>query len=375
MALILGVPKEVLDNENRVAIEPSVAKQLAKLQVEIIMQKGAGDKAYLPDNLFENVTFVETAQEVYSKAEVIVKVQPVTEEEIGFMREGQILISFMYAFKHPERVKALQEKKVTMLAMELVPRISRAQFMDALSSQATVAGYLCVLYGAELSSKFFPMLSTAAGTIRPSTVLILGAGVAGLQAIGTAKRLGAIVEAYDVRSATKEQVESLGGKFLSLPIKAEGEGGYARELTEEEKQQQKEMLDKHIAKADVIISTAAVPGRPAPKIISQEVVEKMKAGSVIVDLAAESGGNCALTQPGEKITHNNVIIYGPLNVPSQLPLHASEMYAKNILKLLELMIKEGALAPDWEDEILQGARLTFEGQITHEATRQQIEGA
>ena len=291
------------------------------------------------------------------------------------MKEGSILIGALQPYKYPERVAALKARNITAYAMELIPRISRAQAMDILSSQAAVAGYKAAIMGADHSCRFFPMLTTAAGTIRPSKVIVIGAGVAGLQAIATARRLGAIVEGYDVRSATKEQVQSLGAKFIELGIKAEGEGGYARELTAEEKQQQQEELAKHIATADVLITTAAVPGRPSPKIIPESTVDGMKPGAVIIDLAAEGGGNCTLTQPGETIVHNRVTIHAPLNIPSQVPVHASEMYAKNLLNFLSPMLKDGEYAPDFEDEVIAGACLTRAGQITNEAIRQLVEGA
>jgi NAD(P) transhydrogenase subunit alpha len=280
----------------------------------------------------------------------------------------------MAPHKEPERVAKMRDLGVTSLAMELVPRISRAQSMDALSSQAAVAGYKAALMAASLTGRFFPMLTTAAGTIRPAKVLVIGAGVAGLQAIATARRLGAMVEAYDVRAATKEQVESLGAKFVDMEIKAEGEGGYARDLTEEEKQRQQEILAQHVAQADAVITTAAIPGRPAPRIIPTAMVEGMKPGSVIVDLAAEGGGNCELTRPGEEVDHQAVTIYGPLNVPSMLPVHASEMYAKNLFNLLALMIQDGNLSPDWDDEVLAGSTLTRDGEIKHEPTRKLVEG-
>lgn len=259
--------------------------------------------------------------------------------------------------------------------MELVPRISRAQAMDALSSQASIAGYKAVLLASNLLGKFFPMLTTAAGTIRPSKVLVIGAGVAGLQAIATARRLGAIVEGYDVRAAVKEQVESLGAKFVDIEIKAEGEGGYARELTDEERQQQQAILAKHVAAADVVVSTAAIPGRPSPLIISTQMVEGMRGGSVIVDLAAEGGGNCELTKIDETILHNGVKIYGPANVPSMLGNHASELYAKNLLNFLELLIQDGAINIDLEDEILSASLITHGGEIHHAGIKEQLEGA
>jgi NAD(P) transhydrogenase subunit alpha len=302
-------------------------------------------------------------------------VQPPTEEEIGRLREGAVVVGMMLPHKYPERVAQLRDRKITAFAMELVPRISRAQSMDVLSSQAAVAGYKAALMAAERSGRFFPMLTTAAGTIRPAKVLVIGAGVAGLQAIATAKRLGAQVEGYDVRSATREQVQSLGAKFVDTGVSAEGTGGYARELTDEEKQKQQAVLETHIAAADVVITTAAIPGRASPRIISTAVVEQMKPGAVIIDLAAEGGGNCEVTRPGEQIEHQGVIVYGPLNVPSELAVHASEMYAKNLLNFLTPMLQEGEFRPDWEDEVIAGSLLTHAGEIKHGPSREAVEGA
>jgi NAD(P) transhydrogenase subunit alpha len=262
----------------------------------------------------------------------------------------------------------LRDRQVTSFAMELVPRISRAQSMDALSSQAAISGYKAVLIGANTLDRFFPMLTTAAGTIRPATVLVIGVGVAGLQAIATAKRLGAIVEAYDVRSATRDQVKSLGAKFIETGVTAEGAGGYARELTAEEKAQQQEVLDGRIAVADVVITTAGVPGRPAPRIVSKTVVERMKTGAVIVDILAENGGNCELTKAGETVQHGGVRIVGPVNLPAQLAYHASEMYARNLYNLLSPALKDGVLNFDWADEVFAGTVLTNAGQVKHEPT-------
>ena len=286
-----------------------------------------------------------------------------------------MVVGMMLPHKYPERVAKLRDGKITSFAMELVPRISRAQGMDVLSSQAAVAGYKAGLMAAERSGRFFPMLTTAAGTIRPSKVLVIGAGVAGLQAIATAKRLGAMVEGYDVRSATKEQVESLGAKFVDTGVSAEGAGGYARELTDEEKRKQQEVLEKHIIAADAVITTAAIPGRTSPRIIGKAVVEQMKPGAVIIDLAAEGGGNCEVTQPGEEIVHHEVIVYGPLNVPSMLAVHASEMYAKNLLNFLTPMLAEGEFKPDWEDEVIAESLLTHAGEIKHGPSREAVEGA
>lgn len=375
MPIKVAVPKETAAGERRVAMEPGVAAKLVKLGVEVLMEKGAAAAASFSEADFKDVRFV-SATELYKEADVVFKVQPPDEKEIGKLKAGTVIMSMMYPHRYPERVAKLRDKKVTAFAMELIPRISRAQSMDVLSSQAAIAGYKAAIMGADHACRFFPMLTTAAGTIRPSKVVVIGAGVAGLQAIATARRLGAMVEGYDVRSATKEQVESLGAKFIELSITAEGEGGYARELTDEEKQQQQEELAGYISKADVLITTAAVPGRPSPKIIPVSTVEQMKPGAVIVDLAAEGGGNCELTKPGETIEHNGVIIHAPLNVPSQVPLHASEMYAKNLLNFITPMIAEGGeFKPDWEDEVIAQSVLTHEGAIRHEQTRQLVEGA
>lgn len=327
------------------------------------------------DETFQQAQIVNTAAELYQKADVILKVQPPTEAEIALMKEKSVLIGFMSAHRYPKCVEKLRDKKITAFAMELIPRISRAQSMDALSSQAAVAGYKAAIMASDLANVFFPMLTTAAGTIRPAKVLVIGAGVAGLQAIATARRLGAIVEGYDVRSATKEQIESLGAKFIDTGVKAEGQGGYARELTADEKQQQQMVLAKHIAASQVVITTAAIPGRPSPKIITTAMVEAMKPGAVIIDLAAEGGGNCELAKPGETITHKHVIIHAPLNIPSQVPVHSSEMYAKNLFNFLSLMIQNGELHLDWEDEIIKGSVLTHDGVIQHQPTRIAIQGA
>jgi NAD(P) transhydrogenase subunit alpha len=301
------------------------------------------------------------------------KVQPPSVTEVAALKKGAIVIGFMQAYARPDLVLALKERDITSFAMELVPRISRAQSMDALSSQASVAGYKAVLIAANTLEKFLPMLTTAAGTIRPASVLVIGAGVAGLQAIATAKRLGAVVEAYDVRSATKDQVKSLGAKFVETGVSAEGAGGYARELTPDEKAKQQEVLDARIAASDAVISTASVPGRAAPRIISRAAVMRMKPGSVIVDMAAEQGGNCELTKPGETVVEGGVKILGPLNLPASLPYHASEMYARNLFNLLKPAIVKGAVAIDWNDEVFAGAVLTRAGEIMHQATRAAIE--
>ena len=374
MPIVLGVPKEIEAGEQRVALVPAVAKRFRDLGVEILLETGAGSGSHILDSAYEDISIAKNAGELYQKADVILKVQPPNEQEIEQMKAGAVVIGMMTPYRFPERVAKLRDQKITSFAMELVPRISRAQGMDVLSSQAAVAGYKAAIMGADRCGGFFPMLTTAAGTIRPAKVLVIGAGVAGLQAIATAKRLGAMVEGYDVRGATREQVESLGAKFVDTGVSADGEGGYARELTDEEKQQQQVVLEKHIQLSDVVITTAAIPGRPSPKIISKQVVEGMKTGAVIIDLAAEGGGNCEVTTPGEQIEHQGVIIYGPLNVPSQLPVHASEMYAKNLLNFLTPMIEDGEFKPDWEDEIIHDSNLTRDGEIKHAPSRELVEG-
>jgi NAD(P) transhydrogenase subunit alpha len=311
---------------------------------------------------------------VLAKSDLLFTVQPISDASVRKMRDGTAIAGLMYGHINKDLVAALKSKKITGFAMELIPRISRAQSMDVLSSQAAASGYQATLIAASTLDKFFPMLTTAAGTIRPAQVLIIGAGVAGLQSIATAKRLGAVVKGYDVRSATKEQIESLGAKFVETGVSADGEGGYARELTDEEKQQQQAALDKEIALSDVVISTAAIPGRPAPKIISAAAVANMKPGAVIVDLAAETGGNCELTKAGETVVANGVKIVGPVNLPSALGRNASEMYARNLLNFITPAIEEGELKIDWEDEVFSSSALTHDGEIKHQPTREAIEG-
>jgi NAD(P) transhydrogenase subunit alpha len=371
MPIRLAVPKEITKNETRIALEPGVAAKLVAMGVKVAMQKGAALGSHFNDADFKDVELVDDAAKLYADADVIFKVQPPTLDELKLVRDGSVIVGLMAPHKNADMMKLMCEKKITSLAMELVPRISRAQSMDALSSQASIAGYMGVLMGAQLASVFFPMLTTAAGTIRPARVLVIGAGVAGLQAIATAKRLGAIVEAFDVRSATREQIQSLGGKFIDTGVSAEGEGGYARELSEDEKKQQQDVLAKHVAMADVIISTAAIPGRPSPKIITTQMVDAMKTGAVIVDLASEGGGNCELTQPGETIDYlGRVTISGPINLPARLPIHASEMYAKNLFNLVSPFITEdGELKFNFEDDVIAGCLLTRDGEIRAERYR------
>ena len=368
MPIRLAIPKETAENERRIALEPGVAKKLVDMGVKVVMQKGAAVLSHFSDEAFEGVELADDLAALYRDADLVFTVQPPSPDQLSQIKDGTVVVGFMAPHKNADMIKTFCDKNITSLSMELVPRITRAQSMDALSSQASIAGYMGVLMGAQLASVFFPMLTTAAGTIRPAKVLVIGAGVAGLQAIATAKRLGAMVEAFDVRAATREQIESLGGKFIDTGVSAEGAGGYARELTDDEKQQQQEVLAKHIAQADVIISTAAIPGRPSPKIISEAMVKDMKVGAVIVDLASEGGGNCELTRPGETVNYEDrVTIHGPLNVPSELPVHASEMYAKNLFNLVSPFITEdGGLELDFDDEVIAGCVLTHGGEVKAE---------
>lgn len=374
MSVKIAVLKETRPNERRVAMVPAVADKLAKLGAEIHMQSGAGDAVKLPDTAFKNVNFAANPQGLVSDADIVVAVQPPPAEIVGAMKEGAILMSFIYAHKEAELVKLLRDRKITCFAMELVPRITRAQAMDALSSQAALAGYYAALLGATNLARILPMMTTAVGSIRPAKTLVMGLGVAGLQALATARRLGSMVEGYDVRPETKEQAESLGAKFVETGVDARGQGGYARELTQEEKDKVASVVTKHIQQADVVITTAAIPGRPSPKLVSKAQVDGMKAGSVIVDLAAEGGGNCEYTKPGETVQVGQVTIVAPLNVPSLLGEHASELYAKNQLNLLELMIKDKALKLDWEDEVIAKSCLTHGGAIKNEAAKKAVEG-
>lgn len=369
----ISVPHEKRPDEKRVALVPEVARRLAKQDVEIRLQPGAGSQAGFSDEDYDAATPVFDESELYQDSDIVLVVNPPDEEQIAQLREGSVLIGFLAPFSDPGRFRKLAERNISALAMELVPRISRAQAMDALSSQASIAGYKSVLIAANLSGKFFPMLTTAAGTVRPSKVLVIGAGVAGLQAIATARRLGAVVEAYDVRAEVREQVESLGAKFVDVSIKAEGSGGYARELTPEEKQQQEEILARHVAAADVVITTAAIPGRRAPRIITEAMVNDMQNGAVIVDLAAEGGGNCELTRPGETVVHRQVSIDGPLNVPARVATHASELYARNLQNMLGLMLGEQGLHLDMEDQVIRDSMVTHAGEITNQSVREALE--
>ena len=373
MSFTIGVLKETAADETRVAITPEIAKKLTQLNVAIIMEKGAGLLSNFLDKEYEGVDF-DTASEVLKKTNLLLTVQPITAEQSNLLGKDNYVVGMIFGHLNKNAVNSLKINKQTSFAMELMPRISRAQSMDVLSSQAAVAGYQAVLIAATTLDKFFPMLTTAAGTIRPAQILIIGAGVAGLQAIATAKRLGAVVKGYDVRSATKEQIESLGAKFVETGVSAEGEGGYARELTDKEKLAQQDALEREIANCDVVISTAAIPGKPAPKIIRASAVRAMKPGAVIVDLAAETGGNCELTKAGETVIDNNVKIVGPTNLAASLGKHASEMYARNLFNFLAPAIKDGDLIIDWEDEVFSKSNLTHDGEIKHKSSKEMIQG-
>lgn len=373
MPVKIAVLKETRPNEKRVAMVPAVADKLAKLGAEIHLQSGAGLAVKLADAAFKNVNFAADPVELVRDADVVVCVQPPDATIVNAMRPGAILISFIYAHKEVELTKLLRDRKITTFAMELVPRITRAQAMDALSSQAALSGYYSALIGATHLARILPMMTTAVGSIRPARTLVMGLGVAGLQALATARRLGAMTEGYDVRPETKEQAESLGAKFVDTGVDARGAGGYARELTQEEKDKIAGVVTKHIQQSDIIITTAAIPGRPSPKLISKAQVDGMKAGSVIVDLAAEGGGNCEYTQPGETIQVGQVTIVAPLNVPSLLGEHASELYAKNQFNLIELFLKDQQVKLDWSDEVIAKTALTHDGKIVNEAAQKIID--
>jgi NAD(P) transhydrogenase subunit alpha len=354
MAVIIAAAHETAPGERRVALTPETCRKLVAAGAQVRIARGLGDGAHFPDQAYADAgaQLVEDNDALLADADLVLCVQPPPAATIARMKAGAVLVGSLQPQADATRAEALQSRGIVAFPLERLPRTTRAQAMDVLSSQAGMAGYKAVLIAAQLAPRFFPMLTTAAGTIRPSKVLIVGAGVAGLQAVATAKRLGAQVEGFDVRPETREQIESLGGKFLDLGVSAAGEGGYARALTDEERAEQQRRLGEHLRTIDVIVCTAAVPGRPAPKIISAAMVDGMKPGSVIVDLAAETGGNCELTRPGETIEHQGVTIAGPLNLASMGALHASEMYARNVYNFVSLLLKDGALAFDWEDELL-----------------------
>ena len=370
MPLSIAVARERTPGESRVALVPETAKKFVALGASLRMEQSAGIESHFLDSNYADVSMVDGIAEAYGPAGLILRVTPPSAEEIAALPEGSVLIGLLKPFEDQARLAALNAKKITAFALELLPRISRAQSMDALSSQASCAGYQCGLIAAARCTKFFPMLTTAAGTIRPARVLVIGAGVAGLQAIATCKRLGAMVDAYDVRAAAREQIESLGAKFVDTGVSADGAGGYARDLTAEEKAQQTEKLAKAIALSDVVITTAAIPGKKAPIIITTDMIARMKYGAIIVDMAAESGGNCALTQPGEHVIANDVNIHGPLNLPSRMPTHASELYAKNLYNFISPWIKDGELNFDWSDDVVAGTLLCRDGVTVNPVVKQ-----
>ena len=376
MATTVAAVRESVAGERRVALTPEVAKKLKARGAVVAIAQGAGEASYFPDAAYAGCEVLADARAALAAADVLLKVQPPLLEEIAALKEGAVVIGHLQPHLSPERTRALRDRRITAFAMELLPRTTRAQAMDVLSSQAAVAGYKAVLLAAEAAPKFFPMLTTAAGTIRPSKVLIVGAGVAGLQAIATARRLGAQVEGFDVRPETKEQIESLGAKFLDLGVSAAGSGGYARELTAEEREQQQRALAEQLKGFDVVVTTAAVPGRKAPRIISAAMVAGMKPGAVIVDIAAETGGNVESSEAGRTIVSaNGVSVIGTTNLPASAPVHASEMYARNLYNFLELSLKDGVLALDWEDELIAKTCLTHAGEIRHEPTKALVDGA
>jgi proton-translocating NAD(P)+ transhydrogenase subunit alpha len=369
--MIVAVPKETIPGEKRVAMVPDLVPKLVQAGLEIQVQSGAGVAAGFLDQAFTDKG-AAISPDVLEAADVILKVQPPTVEEIGRIKTGAVLIGLLQPYFNSDGIQALADRKVSGFAMELMPRISRAQSMDTLSAMSTVAGYKGVLIAASRLPKVFPLLMTAAGTLTPARVFVIGAGVAGLQAIGTAKRLGAVVEAYDTRPVVKEQVESLGAKFVELSLEskdAQDKGGYARAQSEEFYRKQQELMSRTIAAADVVIPTALVPGKRAPVLITEPMVMAMKPGSVIVDLAAEQGGNCALTVPGEEIVKHGVTIIGPLNLPSTVPYHASQMYARTVTSYLQQLIHDGKVRIDLEDELIRGPLVTHGGEVVHEVAK------
>ena len=363
MYVNVAILKETQAHERRVALVPSVAPKLIKLGAKLHMQAGAGEAIKLTDAAYKDVEIIEDRALLVKDADVVLAVNAPALEVINAMKEGAILVSFIYEHKDPALVRRLIERKITCFAMERVPRITRAQSMDALSSQSALAGYYAVQLGSTALARILPKITTAAGAIGPAHVLVMGLGVAGLEAVATAHRLGAVVEGYDVRAETQEQVESLGATFVSTGVDATGQGGYARELTPEEKTQVSAVLTEHIQKSDLVITTAAIPGKASPKLISKKQVAGMKAGAVIVDLSAEGGGNCEDTEPGQTTTVGAVTIVAPLNVPSLLGKDASELYAKNQYALLALMMKDNISTIDWTDEVIAKTALTHDGKL------------
>ncbi len=372
--MIIGVPRETVPGERRVALVPDLVARLVQAKMEVVVQSGAGTSAGFLDAAYADKG-ARIEPEVLAKADVVIKVQPPTAEEIAQIKSGATLISFLQPYTNATGIQALAGRQVTAFSMELMPRITRAQSMDALSAMSTVAGYKAVLIAANHLPKVFPLLMTAAGTLSPARVFIVGAGVAGLQAIGTARRLGAVVEAYDTRPVVKEQVESLGGKFVELGLEtkdAQAATGYAKAQSEEFYEKQRQMMLKVVAGADVVIPTALVPGKRAPILITEEMVQAMRPGSVLVDLAADQGGNCAITEPGKEVVKHGVTIIGPVNIASTVPFHASQMYARTVTNYLLHLAKDGQMQLDLNDELTRGPLVTREGQVVHEVVKTTI---
>ncbi len=368
------VPKERRPGETRVAATPETVKKLIKQGLAVAVEPGAGDRSFFTDAAYEAAGATLAAGGAWGDADVVLTVGPPPADAAARLKNGAVLVGLLAPHQNLDLVRTLADRKVSALAMELVPRISRAQTMDALSSQASIAGYKAVLLAANRLPKYFPLLMTAAGTIPPAKVVVMGAGVAGLQAIATAKRLGAQVEVSDIRAAVKEQVESLGGKFIELPMEESGEGagGYAKEMGEDFLRRQREIVARHLAAADVVITTALVPGKPAPKLVSEEMVAGMKDGAVIVDLAVEQGGNCALSRADEEVVAGGVLILGPSNLAAEMPHDASTFYARNVLALLAGMVSDGTVSLDLGDEVVDGALLTHQGEVRHAATAERL---
>jgi NAD(P) transhydrogenase subunit alpha len=376
----IAVPRETAEGETRAALTPQIAGQLVAAGNQVLIQAGAGEAAHFPDAAYAEAgaTLVPDIAALYGQAELVLRVGRPSNEEIEMLRPKAVLIGTLGTLANPRLAELLAERGITAISMDAIPRITRAQSMDSLSSQSTVGGYKAVLLAASRLPKFFPLLTTAAGTVRPARGLIMGAGVAGLMAIGTARRLGAVVEAFDVRPAVKEQVESLGATFVEVPMNeeekasAETAGGYAREMSEDYQRRQSELIAERVKAADFVITTALIPGRPAPRLISADMVRSMQPGSVIVDMAAEAGGNCELTEPGREVVDNDVTIIGITNLPATVPTHATQMYAKNVQTLVDHLVHDGKLTLDLEDEITRGATITHGGKIVHEATAQAL---
>jgi NAD(P) transhydrogenase subunit alpha len=372
----IAVPRETAEGEARAALTPPVAGQLVAAGNEVLVQAGAGEAAHFTDAAYSEAgaRIVPDAPALYGEADLVLRVGRPSDEEIEMLRPDAVLIGTLGTLSNPKLAARLAERGITAISMDAIPRITRAQSMDSLSSQSTVGGYKAVLLAASRLPKFFPLLTTAAGTVRPARGLIMGAGVAGLMAIGTARRLGAVVEAFDVRPVVKEQVESLGGIFVEVPMSdeekaaAQTTGGYAREMGEDYQRRQRELIAERVQAADFVITTALIPGRPAPKLVTADMVRTMQPGSVIVDMAAEAGGNCELTEPGNEVTVDGVTIIGFTNLPATVPTHATQMYAKNVQTLVEHLAPEGQLRIDLEDEITRGATITHGGKVVHEAT-------